>query len=155
MHGNVDDKAVMVEKLRPLLPRMRNKPHGRRLIAKVQEYDVLMGGDIQSNGSMTPYHASTLASALFAPPSSHRASLNYNMDQGSNAMQRSGSAFSGSGTQNYGTQSFQTPAAFPMRTHRFSNAGPPPSMGQYQGEGQHAQQYAAHNQFNQHGMNFI
>lgn len=47
-----EDKARLVESIRPIIPAIRHTPYGRRLQGKIQDYDSRLG--LVGNGTMSP-----------------------------------------------------------------------------------------------------
>ncbi|KAF2478649.1 hypothetical protein BDY17DRAFT_55974 [Neohortaea acidophila] len=74
-------KAIIVESLRPMIPAIRNTPHGRRIQSKIQDYDNGNTGPLNNaniNKSDSSSQAHSIASAVvpsvppFAAPASGR-----------------------------------------------------------------------------------
>lgn len=84
-YADTTDEAQLAEKIRPVLPRMRHKPYGRRFQSKVAERDKKMG--ISNSGTITPSEMPSLdASAYTSPYGRH----NQGLDHGLQSMNMNG-----------------------------------------------------------------
>jgi len=138
------NEALLAEKIRPVLPRMRHKPYGRRFASKLQERDKKLGVvNNQASESFSPGPAGF--NSMAPPPSynSHRQSQDFSnpMFQGMATHNHNGAAFnSNNGNDNYGN----------AHQRRYSNAANMASYNGYQTTGY--QGYQPSSRLSMHGM---
>lgn len=138
-NANEEDEARLAEKIRPILPRMRNKPYGRRFQSRINERDKRFGVGTSSTSSeiASPEPANLQPNFATAPGSSPY----YNPhDSG-----YGGGAF-GIASPQYSQASMGAGNDFSRSfNHRYSNPAQPgfPTMNQYGNFGLPNPQYGA------------
>lgn len=112
--GTPEDENQLVERIRPMLPRLRHKPHGRRYQTKINERDRRLG--IATSGSITPSEMSSPDSSAYSTP--------YNRNLGHDTQQAYHSLNGGG----YGPSTFASPMYQYQPAAYGYGMGPPPRM---------------------------
>lgn len=136
----------MAEKIRPVLPRMRHRPYGRRFASKLQERDKKFGVVPTQTASPDAFTPATSAYASMAPPyNPHRQSEDAGLFQGANPMfpvtnNQSGPQYNNG--NNFGND----------HQRRYSNANNLSNFNSFQAAGNQSYQQAS--RLPTHGMNY-